>query len=264
VVAAYVAANLLDDDVAFTGMVNGDATALYGSMIPLAAMGLARATHAPNLTILLAGWLVNPDLSKLTTIPDSEFMPELRDLPAEGFVPDYPQLFSIHRGEVTVGFSSGAQVDQHGNINAVVIGDHDKPDVRLLGPVFQTEHTAYFGREMVMMGRHSARNFVTHVDFISAAGFAPDGSRPAHLPGSGPAKVITPLCVFTIDPTIGRLAVESIHPGVTAEEVIAQTGFPLGDLSSVSTTPLPTREQLELLRRVVDPHGLLLGAPTQR
>jgi len=110
-----------------------------------------------------------------------------------------------------------------------------------------------------MMGRHSARNFVTQVDFISAAGFAPDGSRPSHLPGSGPAKVITPLCVFTIDPAVGRLAVESIHPDVTPEEVIAQTGFPLGDLSNVPTTPLPTGEQLELLRRVVDPHGLLLG-----
>ena len=45
----------------------------------------------------------------------------------------------------------------------------------------------------------------------------------------------------------------SIHPGVTRQEVMDNTGFELGDLDSVPTTPLPTEEELRILREEVDP-----------
>lgn len=260
-----VSKEMRDGDVGFTGMVNGDASALFGSMIPLAAMSLAQRTHAPNLTILLAGWLHNPDLSKLGAIPDSEFIPELRDLEADAVAFEYPAQYAVKRGQVTVGFSNGAQVDKFGNMNSVCIGDHDSPRVRLVGPVFQTEHLALFGREYIMMPHHERRNFVERVDFVSAVGFPGglEGRRALGLDiGGGPALVITPLCVFGFELRTGRMRVDSVHPGVDRQEVIEKTGFDVGELTAVPTTPEPSEEELRVLREEVDPKGMLLGSTT--
>jgi len=260
-VTVHLAHQLRDDDVCFTGMANGDASALYGTMIPLAAMSLARRTHAPSLTILLAGWLHNPDLSRLRFVPNSEFEPDLRFLDSEAISVDLPSQYNVRRGDVTIGFSNGAQVDRFGNQNSVCIGDHDHPKVRLLGPVFQTEHLAFFGREMIMMGRHEQRNFVEKVDFISAVGFpgGESGRKSLGLTvGSGPEWVITPLCIFDFNRALGLMQVRSIHPGVSPTDVQSRTGFGLGDLSAVRSTPEPDREYLRVLREEVDPNRMLL------
>jgi glutaconate CoA-transferase subunit B len=258
----YVARQLRDDDVGFTGMVNGDASAMFGSAIPLAAMYHAQLTHAPNLTLLLAGWLTNPDISKLETMPDSEFMASLRDLDADALINAYPAQYRLRRGDITVGFSNGAQVDAYGNMNSVCIGPHDHPKVRLVGPIFQTEHLAFFGREIIMMPHHDWRNFVEKVDFVSAVGYPGGvaGRRELGLDvGSGPALVITPLCVFDFDLESGRMRVKSVHDGVDPAEVRASTGFELGDLSDVPVTPAPGPADLEILRTRVDPRGIMLS-----
>jgi glutaconate CoA-transferase subunit B len=258
----YVAKQLRDDDVGFTGMVNGDASAMFGSAIPLAAMYHAQLTHAPNLTLLLAGWLTNPDISKLETMPDSEFMASLRDLDADALINAYPAQYRLRRGDITVGFSNGAQVDAYGNMNSVCIGPHDHPKVRLVGPIFQTEHLAFFGREIIMMPHHDRRNFVEKVDFVSAVGYPGGvaGRRELGLDvGSGPAFVITPLCVFDFDLESGRMRVKSVHDGVDPAEVRASTGFELGDLSDVPVTPAPGPADLEILRTRVDPRGIMLS-----
>jgi glutaconate CoA-transferase subunit B len=258
----YVAKQLRDDDVGFTGMVNGDASALFGSTIPLAAMYHAQLTHAPNLTLLLAGWLTNPDISKLDTLPDSEFKASLRDLESDALINAYPAQYRLRRGDITVGFSNGAQVDAYGNMNSVCIGPHDHPKVRLVGPIFQTEHLAFFGREIIMMPHHDQRNFVEKVDFVSAVGYpgGAAGRRALGLDvGSGPALVITPLCVFDFDLESGRMRVKSVHDGVDPADVQARTGFSLGDLSGVPVTPEPSAADLEIVRTRVDPRGILLG-----
>ena len=258
----YVAKQLRDDDVGFTGMVNGDASAMFGSAIPLAAMYHAQLTHAPNLTLLLAGWLTNPDISKLETMPDSEFKASLRDLDADALINAYPAQYRLRRGDITVGFSNGAQVDAYGNMNSVCIGPHDHPKVRLVGPIFQTEHLAFFGREIIMMPHHDRRNFVEKVDFVSAVGYPGGvaGRRELGLDvGSGPALVITPLCVFDFDLESGRMRVKSVHDGVDPAEVRAATGFELGDLSDVPVTPAPGPADLEILRTRVDPRGIMLS-----
>jgi glutaconate CoA-transferase, subunit B len=258
----YVAKQLRDDDVGFTGMVNGDASAMFGSAIPLAAMYHAQLTHAPNLTLLLAGWLTNPDISKLETMPDSEFKASLRDLDADALINAYPAQYRLRRGDITVGFSNGAQVDAYGNMNSVCIGPHDHPKVRLVGPIFQTEHLAFFGREIIMMPHHDRRNFVEKVDFVSAVGYPGGvaGRRELGLDvGSGPALVITPLCVFDFDLESGRMRVKSVHDGVDPADVRAATGFELGDLSDVPVTPAPGPSDLEILRTRVDPRGIMLS-----
>ena len=262
-IAVALAADLADEEVGYTGLVTGGAAAIYGTSIPVAAMELARLTHAPGLTMLLAGWSHNPDLSRLDALPESEFDARLCDLPAEAQMVAYPDGWSIRRGDISFGFSSAVQVDVVGNINSVCVGDYRRPRVRLVGPILQPEHMALFGREYVMMPHHERRNFVERVDYVSGVGFPGGraGRRRLGLERGGPAWVVTPRCIFDFDEDAGRIRVRSIHPGVTAAEVQATTGFDLGDLARAPITAAPTAEALELLRHRVDPRGILLPRP---
>jgi glutaconate CoA-transferase subunit B len=54
------------------------------------------------------------------------------------------------------------------------------------------------------------------------------------------------------------MTVRSIHPGIGENALRAETGFDLGDLSEVPRTPDPSAEQLDILRRKVDPRSHLL------
>jgi glutaconate CoA-transferase, subunit B len=259
--AVNLARTFRDEEVGFTGLVTGGAAAIYGTSIPLAAMMLAKETHAPGLTVLLAGWSHNPDLSRLESLPDSEFDGTLYDLPCEAQMTGYP-YWAMRRGDIDFGFTSAVQVDQAGNINSVCVGDYRTPRVRLVGPILQPEHMTIFGRDYVMMPHHERRNFVARVDFVSGVGYPGGlvGRRSLGLDGGGPEWVVTPRCVFDFDREAGRMRVRSIHPGVTRESLRQATGFDLGDLDDVPTTPPPTPEELEILRRRVDPRRILLPA----
>ncbi|WEX07256.1 hypothetical protein [Chelativorans sp. AA-79] len=261
--ASVLAADMADREVGFTGLLTGEAAAVWGTGIPVVAMELARRTHAPDLTMLLAGCYHNPDLSSLDRMPDCEHDAQLRDLPAEARTRDYPGQWALKRGDVTFGFSSAVQVDRVGNINSVCIGPHDRPKVRLVGPILQPEHMACFRREYVMMPRHEARVFVDKVDFVSGVGF-PGGRRGREALGiewGGPRFVMTPLCIFDFDEDAGRMKVRSIHAGVDEETLRAATGFDLGPLDDVPVTPAPGPDTLNLIREIIDRRGLLLPKP---
>src|SRR3546814_9490001 len=68
-------------------------------------------TCALPISIMLAGWIHNPNLAQLTSLPNSEFDEVLRDLECEaqsrGF-PNHP--WAIKRGDIDFGFASGAQI----------------------------------------------------------------------------------------------------------------------------------------------------------
>lgn len=247
-------------EVGFTGLATGKAAATYITNIPLAAMQLAQKMHAPDLTILLAGWCINPDLSALTKLPESEYGNELLYLPCEAQMTTWPGPWSHRAGEIDFAFCSGVQVDREGNVNCTCVGDPNKPKVALVGPIFVPEHLAVFNREYIMMPHHEKRCFVDAVDHISGVGFpgGREGRRKLGLTGTGPSHIFTPKCIFSFDEE-GKLFVESIHPGVTAQDVIENTGFDLGDLSDVPQTKIPTEEELYILRNLVDPNHILLG-----
>jgi glutaconate CoA-transferase subunit B len=54
-----------------------------------------------------------------------------------------------------------------------------------------------------------------------------------------------------------RLRLHSVHPGVSAAEVRAQTGFFLEAPASAPLTEPPTEEELRVLRTRVDLKGVL-------
>ena len=261
-IAVNLARDLKDGEVGFTGLATGGAAALYATAIPIAAMALAQRTHAPNLTTLLAGWSHNPDLSALDILPDAEFDEQLRDLPCEAQLLSYPGQISIRRGDISFGFGSGVQIDKVGNINSVCVGDHKRPKVRLVGPILLPEHFSMFRREYVMMPRHDARTFVEKVDYIAGVGYPGglEGRKRLGLRWGGPELIITPKCIFDFDKIKGIARVKSIHPGVDPDDVRASTGFDVGDLKNVPSTPAPTENELRVLREDIDPRGILLSS----
>lgn len=247
-----------DGEVCFTGLATGEAAATYCTLVPVLGLTLAQRLYAPNLTVLLAGWCHNPAPGSLRRVPRAEFSEEILAIDCEAQSPEYPWSYSIRRGEVDVGFSSGAQIDRVGNLNSVCIGEYLHPRVRLVGPILQPEHLAAFGREIVMMPRHEQRSFVECVDFVSGVGYPGGraGRSALGLAGGGPCLVISPLCVFDFDAG-GMLRVASIHPGVEEDQLRKATGFELGSLKGVSTTPEPTSEEIRILREEIDQVGLL-------
>jgi glutaconate CoA-transferase subunit B len=153
------------------------------------------------------------------------------------------------QGRIDVFFLSGGEIDGQGNINLVSIGAPDKPTARFPGS-FGSSYL-YFVVPKVILFRteHSKRTLVPKVSYISAPGGSDDN---VHRTG-GPIALITNRCLFSFDAGEKRFRLESVHPGHTLAEVIANTGFEFDRPADVPTTPAPSAETLRLMRQVVAP-----------
>jgi glutaconate CoA-transferase, subunit B len=148
------------------------------------------------------------------------------------------------QGRIDAFFLSGGQIDGHANINLVGLGDPQKPKVRFPGSFGSAYLYHLIPRVILFREEHSPRTLVPKVDFISAAGTSPEGE---YRPG-GPYALITGLCAFSFDKSRGGFRLESTHPGVSAADVRAATGFDYEAPGSVpNTEPLPG-DALSLLR----------------
>jgi glutaconate CoA-transferase subunit B len=87
-----------------------------------------------------------------------------------------------------------------------------------------------------------------------------DGAREAAgLPEGGPYKIITDLAVMGFEEESKAMMVESLHPGVELDKVLAETGFELIIPEEIGRTEAPTEEELCILRTEVDPLRLVIG-----
>ncbi len=125
------------------------------------------------------------------------------------------------QGRIDAFFLSGGQIDGRGNINLVGLGEHDRPKVRFPGSFGSAYLYSIIPRVILFREEHSPRTLVEKVDFVSAAGSSPAGE---FRPG-GPHALITGLCLFDYDKARGGFRLASTHPGVTAADVRAATGF---------------------------------------
>ena len=69
---------------------------------------------------------------------------------------------------------------------------------------------------------------------------------------------VTNLAVLGYDEKTKRMKLESVHPGVSVDQVKANTGFELIMPEKVRETESPTEEQIELIRNKIDPHCNLI------
>lgn len=252
--AAVLSRQFGEKEHGFIGLGTGDRAFILAVGIPTVAAQLAveRGTDFS----LQYGTLFDPDVGGM---PDTLGDPDLLRWECAARVSVERCLDVFRRGLMTCSFISGAQIDMYGNLNSVRIGRGARPQVRLTGPIAQADHAVFAHRTFAIMP-HERRVFVDRVDFVSAPGYG-DGAgwrERLGLPGGGPAKVITDKAVLGFDEESKRMTLESVHPGVTADEVHEATGFELLTNGAVAETEPPTRDELATIRERIDPAGKLL------
>lgn len=143
------------------------------------------------------------------------------------------------------------QVDKQGNANLALIGNPKKPDRYFVGSRGLPDNSTNSGRTYFTLPTHLKRNFPEKVDFRSSAGWGPE-RKAGDIPYGAVEKVFTPLCIFDIDPKTKQMRLASVHKGVTVNQVLKNTGFKPIVPKNVPETCVPTKEELRLLREVID------------
>jgi glutaconate CoA-transferase subunit B len=112
----------------------------------------------------------------------------------------------------------------------------------------------------IIIIRHEARKLRQAISFITSPGYLSGGNSRSQLGlGGGPGRVITDKAIFGFHPETKQMMLVSIHPGNTLQDVLETMGFaPLVPPELPFTEP-PTREQLRLIREVIDPQRMYMG-----
>ena len=233
---------------------NGEVV-FIGTGLPLIAAMLAKKTHAPGAKIVYEAGFIDSNAKEIAlSIADSRL--GYRASGAIGLIETLGLM--LQGGHVDLGFVGAAQVDEYGNINTTYIGSFEKPSVRLPGSGGGNDIVSSAKRVVVIMTQEK-RKMVKKLDYLTSPGFldGPGAREKAGLMGSGPSLVVTNLCQMDFDPQTKRLRLSSVHPGVSVQQVLENTGFDLIVPKNVPTTEPPTCEELELLR-AIDPTGIYI------
>jgi len=214
---------------------------------PLEASVLAKRLHAPDLTIVLEGGSIGPQMVPGMLPVSTNEMRGNHD--ASMLAPITDIFLFAQRGWMDYGFVGAGQIDQFGNVNTSYIGDPDRPKVRLPGSGGANDIVSSC-REIMIMTRHERRRFVERVDFITSPGYlsGPESRRRAGLVRSRPVAVVTDLALLGFDEVTGRLRLDALQAGVTEDEVAENTGFELLRADEVGELAPPGPEELAELR----------------
>jgi glutaconate CoA-transferase subunit B len=235
-------------------VLKGARTVFVGVGLPNIACNLARYTVAPDLELIYESGVYGARPERL---PLSIGDPTL--VSGAVSVVSMADLFGLYlqRGLVEIALLGGAQIDRHGNLNTTVIGDYKKPKTRLPGSGGACEIAINAQRTFMIM-RLKRRAFVDKLDFLTSPGHLTGGDSRARLglPGGGPELVITDKAVLNFDNPEREMQLSELYPGVTAEDVQAEVGWPLRSAATIGETAAPTTEELHLIRDEVDPQGM--------
>ena len=219
---------------------------VIGQGIPMAAGVLARATHAPNSVILTEAGIYGMDPFKVPL--------HIADVSCtRGFLYscDMVDIFTtvVNRGYVDVTFLGVGQIDKFGNMNSSYIGDPDNFTIRMMGAGGAPEFVGYANRAVLTM---RGGEFVEKLDYFTSPGYFEGGDsryRAGMPEGSGPKVLITTKGVFQFDDDTKEMYLAGLHPNVTVEEIRKDIPWDLKIADSLETTPLPTPEELDIIRR---------------
>ncbi len=214
--------------------------------VPMCAGRLARATFEPDMVYTDGIAALSAELLPVG-VPGAEAIPET-------YMP-YRSLFDIvwsGRRHVVMGAS---QMDMYGNQNFAAIGDdYSKPKAQLLG-MRGAPGNLINNKTSYWIPNHSTRVFVPKVDVVSGPGY--DRIREVGEAGRfhDIRRVVTPLAAMDFETDDNRMRLRSIHPGVTVDQVIENTGFDLVIPDDVPESRQPTAEELDILRNQIDPNS---------
>ena len=227
-----------------------------GLGLPVVASFLAKLTHAPNMTILFELGVINPEpIHTGVGLADPRVWYRAEVL--SSFVDILGTI--LHKGRVDVGFLGGLEADQYGNLNTTMLGDPKGKFRRFTGSGGGNDVASNANRTVVTI-RHEARKLNEAVSFITSPGYLRGGDerQRAGLRG-GPSRVITDKALFGFHPETKQMMLLSIHPGNTLDDVLGTMGFAPVVPEQVPYTEPPTKEQVRLIREVIDPQRMYMG-----
>jgi glutaconate CoA-transferase subunit B len=231
VVAA--AREIQDNEVVFVGM-----------RLPLIAFVVAKKTHAPNATGLFENGVVR-------STPSPELIYTMADPPnikgATQCLDMMAVMGLLQSGRVHLGFLGAAEVDRFGNLNSTQVQSKNGL-IRLPGSGGACD-IASMAHRFVALLEHSKHRLPERVSYITSPGNGEGAGwrKRAGLPRGGPSAVITSKCVLRFGDD-GEARMASIHPGVTVDDVLANTGWKLKVADDLKPTPEPNPAELKAIR----------------
>ena len=237
---AAAAREIKDGEVVFVGM-----------RLPLIAFVVAKRTHAPNAVGLFENGVVR-------TTPAPELVYTMADPPnilgATQCLDMLGVMSMLQSGRVHLGFLGAAEVDRFGNLNSTQVKASDQRlatsdrIIRLPGSGGACD-IASLAQRFVCLLEHSKHRLPERVSYITSPGNG-DGKewrRKVGLPRGGPSAVITTKAVLRFGED-GEAYLASVHPGVSVDDVLANTGWKLKLGSDVGETATPTSAELAAIR----------------
>ncbi|MGH9930378.1 MAG: CoA-transferase subunit beta [Pyrinomonadaceae bacterium] len=237
------ARQLRDGEVVFVGI-----------GLPNLACNLARRLHAPELVLIYESGAVGAVPERLPiSIGDPALVTNSLSVCSMFDIFNY----YLQGGLLDVGFLQGAQIDAHGNLNTTVIGEYERPAVRLPGSGGACE-IAILAKRVLIIAPQTKRSFPARVDFVTSPGFVdgPAARRKLGMPGQGPAMVITNLGCYEFEE--GEMVLTSLHPNCTVEQVREHIGWDVRVATDLKATGEPTAEELRIIRQELDPAHLYI------
>ncbi len=229
---------------------------VVGLGLPQVATQLAQHTHAPNINIIYEIGVINPQAEDTGVgIADPRLWYGAEYF--HGFMGTLGEV--LQKGNVDVGFLGGLQVDKYGNLNSTHVNLENGGIRHFTGSGGAADIASYSKNIMVIM-KHQKRKIVDTVDYITSVGYLEgyDSREEAGLPPCKKMNIITNMCVFKFDEESKMLKIDTIHPGITPEEVIENTGCGVIIPDDLKVTDEPTVEEIELLNTKIDPDGLYI------
>src|SRR2546423_2160034 len=230
-----------------------------GMRLPLLAFALAKRTHAPRCLGLFEAGILRDE-------PAAELLYTMGDAPnitgalwATGTV---KMIGLMAAGEVQLGFIGGAEIDRYGNLNTTVIGNWQKPAVRLPGSGGAADIASLSQRLAIIM-QHDRHRLREKVDYVTSPGYGYPGEEgPAGaawrervgLPGGGPSALITTLAVFGVDRENGEAGFSSVPPWKEGGGGKGKKGGAVRFGGGLTETVPPSAEELKVIREC-DPQG---------
>jgi glutaconate CoA-transferase subunit B len=231
VVAA--AREIKDGEIVFVGM-----------RLPLIAFVVAKKTHAPNAVGLFENGVIR-------STPSAELIYTMADPPnilgATQCLDMLGVMSLLQSGKVHLGFLGAAEVDKYGNLNSTqVMGKNGM--VRLPGSGGACD-IASMAHRFVALLEHSKHRLPEKVNYITSPGNGdgPGWRKKFGLPRGGPSAVITTKCVLRFGED-GEAYAATVHPGVSVEDVVTNTGWKLKVSPDVKPTPEPNADELKAIR----------------
>ncbi len=248
------------------------AYAFAGTGLPLIGTMAAQHLEAPRLTLILEAGSVGPVVEHIP-IAVSDPRGCLKATTISSMIDAFGT--TAFRGWITFGILGGAEIDMYGNINSTVIGDYwpagvsgtrQGPKVRLTGSG-GANNIAALADILLAMFVQEERRFPRKVGYITTvAGMRGPRGETRYDYGlfrGGKLAVASDLGIFRNNPETGILGLDVYYPGVNVQDIVDNTGWEI-DPSKARVMPPPTREELKVLRYVVDPTRIYLGRKSKR